>query len=72
SFRSAKELRSRAEMLPSGPTWKFKVVPTTHPTKQPVHLHYRDSLDCVEALFNNPCFAGEMDFSPYHLFTTAE
>ncbi|KAF8425368.1 hypothetical protein L210DRAFT_3421346 [Boletus edulis BED1] len=72
SFQSAKELRFRAEILPSRPVWKFKVVPTTHPTKQPVHLYYRDSLDCIESLFNNPIFAGEMDFSPYRLFTTAE
>ncbi|KAF8423445.1 hypothetical protein L210DRAFT_3353193, partial [Boletus edulis BED1] len=57
SFWSAKELRSRAEMLPSGPTWRFRIVPTTtHPTKQPVHLYYHDSLDCIEALFNNPLF----------------
>ncbi|KAG6373014.1 hypothetical protein JVT61DRAFT_7067 [Boletus reticuloceps] len=72
SFASAKELRSRAEILPSGPVWKFQIVPTTHPTKQPIHLYYRDSLDCIEALFNNPLFAGHMDFSPYRLFTTAE
>ncbi|KAF8122006.1 hypothetical protein EV363DRAFT_1405252 [Boletus edulis] len=70
SFWSAKELRSRAEMLPSGPAWRFRIVPTTtHPTKQPVHLYYRDSLDCIEALFNNPLFASEMDLSPYRFGT---
>ncbi|KAG6379777.1 hypothetical protein JVT61DRAFT_10315 [Boletus reticuloceps] len=72
SFKSAKELRSCAEMLPSGPPWKFQIVPTTHPTKNPVHLYYCDSLECVEALFNHPLFAREMDLSPYRLFTTAE
>ncbi|KAF8415444.1 hypothetical protein L210DRAFT_3431490 [Boletus edulis BED1] len=72
SFQSTKELRFHAEILPSGPVWKFKVVPTTHPTKQPVHHYYHNSLDCIESLFNNPIFAGKMDFSPYRLFTTAE
>lgn len=52
--RSAKELCSHVEMLPSEPTSKFKIAPTTHPTKQPVHLYYHNSLNCVEALFNNP------------------
>ncbi|KAF8414372.1 hypothetical protein L210DRAFT_3730324 [Boletus edulis BED1] len=69
---SAKELHSHAEMLPSGPPWKFQIIPTTHPTKNPVHLYYHDSLECVEALFNHPLFACEMDLSPYCLFTTAE
>ncbi|KAF8422823.1 hypothetical protein L210DRAFT_3423035, partial [Boletus edulis BED1] len=68
---SAKELCSHAEMLLSGPAWRFRIVPTTtHLTKQPVHLYYCDSLDCIEALFNNLLFASEMDLSPYCLFTT--
>ncbi|KAF8132962.1 hypothetical protein EV363DRAFT_1397865 [Boletus edulis] len=70
SFWSAKELHSHAEMLPLGPAWRFRIVPTTtHPTKQPVHLYYRDPLDCIEALFNNPLFASEMDLSPYRFGT---
>ncbi|KAF8132935.1 hypothetical protein EV363DRAFT_1449123 [Boletus edulis] len=72
SFKSAKELRSCVEMLPSGPPWKFQIIPTTHPTNNPVHLYHHDSLECVEALFNHPLFAREMDLSPYRLFTTAE
>ncbi|KAG6372397.1 hypothetical protein JVT61DRAFT_7869 [Boletus reticuloceps] len=72
SFSSAKELHSHAEMLPSGPSWKFQIVPTTHPTKQLIHLYYRDSLECIESLFNNLLFTDQMDLSPYHLFTTAE
>ncbi|KAI5988816.1 hypothetical protein EDD15DRAFT_2172157 [Pisolithus albus] len=72
SFSTTKELRSRAEILPSGPRWNARVVPTTHPTKSPVTLYYRDSLDCVESLFNHPLFAQTMDYSPFRLFTTAE
>ncbi|KAF8136962.1 hypothetical protein EV363DRAFT_1156554 [Boletus edulis] len=72
SFRTAKDLRARAELLPSGPRWKFEVVPTAHPTKQPVHLYYRDALECIESLFNHPFFADKIDFTPFRLFTTAE
>ncbi|KAF8451174.1 hypothetical protein L210DRAFT_3305461, partial [Boletus edulis BED1] len=72
SFHTAKELRSRVELLPSGPRWQFQIVPTTHETKQPVHLYFRDALKCIESLFSHPYFANKMDFSPYRLFTTAE
>ncbi|KAG6370416.1 hypothetical protein JVT61DRAFT_12138 [Boletus reticuloceps] len=72
SFTSAKELRSHAEMLPSDHPGNSTIVPTTHPTKNPVHLYSRDSLECVKALFNHPLFPREMDLSPYHLFTTTE
>ncbi|KAI6004712.1 hypothetical protein EDD15DRAFT_2384724 [Pisolithus albus] len=59
SFWTAKDLRARAELLPSGPRWKFQIIPTTHPTREP-------------ALFNHPFFADKMDFTPFWLFTTAE
>jgi len=72
SFSTAKELCSRAEILPSGPCWNARVIATTHPTRSPVTLYYRDLLDCVESLFNHPLFAGKMDYSPYRLYTTAE
>ena len=65
SFRMAKELRGRAELLPSGPRWKSQEIRTSHPTKRPVLLYWRDSLELMEALFNNPEFQDMMDFSPY-------
>lgn len=72
SFWNARELRACAEMLPSGPHWNFRVVPTTHTTVTPVHLYFCDSLDCIKSLFNHPLFASKMDFTPFRLFTTAE
>ena len=65
SFRMAKELHGRAELLPSGPCWKSQEICTSHPTKRPVLLYWRDSLELMEALFNNPEFQDTMDFSPY-------
>ena len=37
-----------------------------------MHLFFCDSLDCIESLFNHPLFLGKMDFTPFHLFITAE
>ncbi|KAI5991199.1 hypothetical protein EDD15DRAFT_2169407 [Pisolithus albus] len=65
SFWTAKDLRARVELLPSGLRWIFQIVPTTHPTREPVQLYFRDALDCVEALFNHLFFADKMDFTPF-------
>ncbi|KAG2116154.1 hypothetical protein DEU56DRAFT_713054, partial [Suillus clintonianus] len=56
SFHSAKELRGRAEMLPSGPRWKSQVIRTSHPTKSPVILYWRDPIECIASIFNHPLF----------------
>ncbi|KAG1876909.1 hypothetical protein C8R48DRAFT_768476 [Suillus tomentosus] len=72
SFRSAKELRGRAEMLPSGPRWKSQIIPTSHPTKSPVILYWRDPLECIASIFNHPLFHNHMDFTPRKVYTTAE
>ncbi|KAG2122736.1 hypothetical protein DEU56DRAFT_745840 [Suillus clintonianus] len=72
SFRSAKELRGRAEMLPSGPRWMSQIIPTSHPTKSPVVLYWRDPLECIATLFNHPLFHNRMDFTPRKVYTTAE
>ncbi|KIK25455.1 hypothetical protein PISMIDRAFT_36003, partial [Pisolithus microcarpus 441] len=72
SFWTAKELCGRIEDLPKGPCWKVRVVPTHHLTPNPVQLYWRDSLECIEALFNHPFYAGKMDYSPFRVFTAAE
>ncbi|KAG1830041.1 hypothetical protein EV424DRAFT_1535453 [Suillus variegatus] len=72
SFSSAKELRGRAEMLPSGPRWMSQTIPTMHPTKSPVVLYWRDPLDCVSSLLNHPAFHDELDFTPRRVYTTAQ
>lgn len=72
SFRTAKELRKRAELLPSGPRWMSRQIPTSHPTKRPVYLYWRDSLELLEYLLNNPMFSDVMEFVPYRLYRTAD
>jgi hypothetical protein len=73
TFHTAKDLRSRIEILPAVPEWKFKNVTLTgHATKEPMLLFYRDTLDCVEYLFGNPKFANQMDFCPVRLYRDVE
>ncbi|KAG1722131.1 uncharacterized protein EDB91DRAFT_1008881, partial [Suillus paluster] len=72
SFRSAKELHGRAEMLPSNPRWKSQVIHTSHPTKLPVILYWRDSIECIASIFNHPLFHNHIDFTPCKVYSTAE
>ncbi|KAI6102153.1 hypothetical protein F5141DRAFT_1008306 [Pisolithus sp. B1] len=72
SFWMAKDLHVHAELLPSGPRWKFQIIPTMHSTKEAIQLYFWDAFDCVKALFNHPFFEDKMDFTPFQLFTTAE
>ncbi|KIK78564.1 hypothetical protein PAXRUDRAFT_36607 [Paxillus rubicundulus Ve08.2h10] len=72
SFWMARELHGCAKSLPTGPQWNFRIVPTSHPTKCPVHMYYCNSLDYIKALFNHPYFAGNINFSPFRAFTAVE
>ncbi|KAG0697850.1 hypothetical protein DFH29DRAFT_1003402 [Suillus ampliporus] len=64
SFSNARELCSRAKMLPSEPSWKCQTIPSIHPTKLPIHLFWRDPVECLESLFSNPLFHDKLDFIP--------
>jgi Plavaka transposase len=59
-------------MLPSGPRWKSQIIPTSHPTKSPVILYWRDPLECIASIFNHLLFHNRMDFTPRKVYTTAE
>ncbi|KAG2087543.1 uncharacterized protein F5147DRAFT_781308 [Suillus discolor] len=70
-FSTTQELRSRAEMLPKGPSWKCQIIPSLHHTKNPIQLFWRDPVECLEALFSNPLFHDKLDFVPRRVYTTA-
>ena len=72
SFKTAKALRHLAELLPSGPKWKFKAWPTSYPTKYPVTLYYRDPIDCLQSILSNPRFKDSLDFTPLRIFEASE
>ncbi|KAG1840330.1 hypothetical protein C8R48DRAFT_679623, partial [Suillus tomentosus] len=71
SFSNARELRSRAEMLPSGPSWKCQTIPSIYSTKLPIRLFWRDPVECLESLFSNPLFHDKLDFVPRRVYKTA-
>ncbi|KAH7906142.1 hypothetical protein BJ138DRAFT_1016684 [Hygrophoropsis aurantiaca] len=71
SFKNAQELRLRAEMLPSGPQWKYQVVKTSLPTKHPARIFYRDPVECLQALLSNPLFAPHISFVPRKVWTSS-
>lgn len=59
-------------MLPAGPSWKCKPWTTSHPTKSPLQLFYRDPIECIKSLLNSPLSADNIEFTPYKLYKTAE
>ncbi|KAG1844743.1 hypothetical protein C8R48DRAFT_617756 [Suillus tomentosus] len=72
SFHSAKELRGRAESLPSGPRWKSQVIQTLHPTKSPAVLYWRDPLECIATIFNHPLFRNCLDYTSRKEYSTTQ
>ncbi|KIJ10463.1 hypothetical protein PAXINDRAFT_16549 [Paxillus involutus ATCC 200175] len=73
SFHTAKDLWGRAELLPSGPQWQYHILTATPwQTTQVVHLYFRDTLDCIEMLFNHLFFANKLDLIPQRVYETAE
>ncbi|KAJ7166605.1 hypothetical protein C8R46DRAFT_899136 [Mycena filopes] len=72
SFTTAKELRSRVEMLPKGPEWRAVPWKTDHPTKKPLTLFYRDPLECLQSLLSNPLLQDHIQYTPFHLWANAE
>ncbi|KIK18560.1 hypothetical protein PISMIDRAFT_14270 [Pisolithus microcarpus 441] len=71
SFRTRKQLRSRAEALPPGPAWLCEEVKPEAPTKHPVHLFYRQPLECLQALLSNPVLTPHISFMPRKVWTSA-
>ena len=72
SFRTAKELRGRAEMLPPGPKWQCTPWTTTYPTKVPLKLFHRDPVDCIQSILHSPLMKDSIHLSPLRVFKTAE
>ena len=54
------------------PEWIRRSWQTKYPTKQPVTLLYRDPLECIQSLLENPLAANSIQMKPFKLFRTAE
>ncbi|KAI6146028.1 hypothetical protein BKA82DRAFT_3981096 [Pisolithus tinctorius] len=72
SFRTARALRGLAELLPGRPRWRSMEITPSQPTKHPVHLYWRDPLECIAWLLNHPLFSDQLDFVPRRVYKTPE
>jgi hypothetical protein len=71
SFKSAKELRSRIELLPCGPQWLVQNVQVPGGvTSTDLMLYYRDGLEVFKFLFGNPVYEGFMTYEPYKVYAS--
>ena len=51
--------------LPKAPMWQMQKIPIDgYETAKPVVLFYRNPLECIQALLQNPIFEGRWDFTP--------
>ncbi|KAJ7689106.1 hypothetical protein B0H17DRAFT_937647, partial [Mycena rosella] len=65
SFKSAKELRARIEILPSGPQWQSQIITYDgFPTKSSIVLYYRDPLQCLPFLLQNLLVKAHLELIP--------
>ncbi|KAJ6468957.1 hypothetical protein DFH09DRAFT_1254079 [Mycena vulgaris] len=71
SFSTSKDLRSRIEILPKGPQWKAESWKALSPVKRPLTLFYRDPVELLESLLQNPLIQDHIHYTPFRLFTTA-
>ncbi|KIK17897.1 hypothetical protein PISMIDRAFT_110561 [Pisolithus microcarpus 441] len=71
SFRTVRELRLRAELLPLAPHWHSQVICPQHPMKRSVMLFYRDPIECIQSLLSHPLFESHVEFVPRKVWSTA-
>ena len=64
-------MHGRVELLPTGPKWLSTTVTIPgHRTKDPITLYYRDSVECVKSILQNPLFAGRIKYTPTLHYTS--
>ena len=68
SFRTAKDLHNRAEILPSGPRWHSIPMETPVPATNKIDLFYRNPLECLESLMWSPLLKDYISFTPFRLY----
>ncbi|KAG1880194.1 hypothetical protein F4604DRAFT_1922876 [Suillus subluteus] len=58
--------------LPFGLCWKSQVIRTSHPTKSPAILYWRDPLECIASIFNHPLFHNRLDYMSRKVYSTVQ
>ena len=66
-------MRARMDQLPKAPKWKMQDVSIKgYETAKPGVLFYRDPLECIQTLLQNPIFEGKWDFTPRKIYDTPD
>ena len=61
------------DSLPKAPEWKMQDLSINgYQTAKPITLFYRDPLECIHALLQNPTFEGKWDFTPRKVYDSAD
>jgi hypothetical protein len=61
------------DLLPKAPGWKMQDVSIDgYRTMKPVALFYRDPLECIQVLLQNPIFEGKWDFTPRKIYSDSD
>ena len=70
SFKDARSLNQKLDhSLPQGPEWSRREIKLTFSSGEHTEeLFHRNIMQCIEALYANPMFAGSMHHSPERLY----
>ncbi|KAJ3834635.1 hypothetical protein F5878DRAFT_544520, partial [Lentinula raphanica] len=73
SFRTAKELKARMDLLPPLARWKSKkmIFDPSYPTKKPAYLFYRDAVEVLQDILKSPLIQDYLSFTPLQIFEIA-
>ncbi|TFK66027.1 hypothetical protein BDN72DRAFT_772601, partial [Pluteus cervinus] len=74
SFTSAKDLRDKAESLPAVAPWKCRTIKTdpNYPAKKKLELYYRNPVEVIQNLLQNPLITDHIHYTPFRAFTCAQ
>jgi hypothetical protein len=72
SFKTAKVMWEHVDNLPGGPEWHAEEVVLPEAPDEPQVFFYRDIVECLKFLEQNPAFDGFLDHEPVKWFSDAE
>jgi hypothetical protein len=72
SFKSSSDLARRIEALPGGPQWKTQRLDFPDAPDEELILYWRDPVECLQWLEENPAFQGQTSYVPVKAYTDNE
>ncbi|KAF8324181.1 uncharacterized protein EI90DRAFT_2864300, partial [Cantharellus anzutake] len=68
SWCDASEMRKCIKEMPGPPSWKSDVITLKEAPEELQTLYWRNPVECVQFLFQNPDFDGCMAYTPNRLY----